>query len=260
MELSYGPGHNAAPLAEVLAEDTAQLERRADELIDASSRAKAVDDDTAGRCVTLAKMLRAHAQDVDKARVAAKQPFLDGGRAVDSHYQRISGPLGLAQAGVIAHIDAYRRKQEAAAAEVRRKLEEEAQAQRRAAQAAEQARQEAEAKAAASDNARASAQARAAAMEAELDARRRLDAANELAAKAEATVAAPIASEHGKGSRRVVWKVEITDLTAALRHARKVNEAAMRECVQGIFERQVKAGARELPGASVVEDSATIIR
>lgn len=260
MDLSYGIGHNAAPLAEVLAEESRALAIRADELVSAAQRARADSDDTAGRCVTLAKMLKAHMQDVDKQREATKKPFLEGGRTVDAHYSKLLLPLSKAATDVVALLDTYRRKKEAEAAAERKKLEEEAAAQRKAAEEAEQARQAAEAKALASDSARASEKARREALEAETEAQRLAAAAAAKAAQAAATVAAPVASDFGKAHRRTFWKVEITDLTVALRHARKVNEAALRDCVLDIYQRQVKAGARELPGASVVEDSLTVVR
>ena len=72
---------------------------------------------------------------------------------------------------------------------------------------------------------------------------------------------APIASAYGpKASRRARFPVKITDLTKAIAHARRVNEPAIRAAVLTIFEAQVRAGVRTLPGAEVIEDSQTVVR
>jgi hypothetical protein len=212
---------------------------------------------------------------------------------VDGKGKIIGGPLFT----VVGMVDEYRRKKEAEAAAERRRLEEEARRQREAAEAAERAQREAEererlaAEAAvkrireaeeAARNAtnlaerekarREAAEAEATRqreehaarqrqMEAELEQRRRTEEADRLQRQAAATTASPITTAYGiKASRRTVWKVTITDMTAAIRHARKVNEAAVLTCVQTIFDAQVRAGVRSLPGAEITEDSSTAIR
>ncbi len=212
---------------------------------------------------------------------------------LDAKGKPIAGPLF----DTLTKIDEYRRKKEAEAAAERRRLEEEARKQREAAEAAERAQREAEERErrAAEDAARRireaeetarratdaasrekaqreAAEARAIQqreehaarqreMEAELTQRRAAEEAERLDRQAAATTATPITSAYGvKASRRTVWKVTITDLTAALRHARRINEKAIQESVQVIFEAQVRAGVRSLPGAEVAEDSATTIR
>ena len=212
---------------------------------------------------------------------------------LDTKGKVIGGPLFKVRSA----LDEYRRKKEAEAEAERRRLEEEARKQREAAEAAERARREAEERerraaeeaqrrireaeeaaqransAAAREKAqREAAEARAAQereaatarqrqMEAELEQRRRQEEANRLDRQAAQIVAAPVTTAYGvKTGRRTVWVVKITDLTAALRHARKVNEASVQACVQTIFEAQVRAGVRSLPGADVVEDSSTTIR
>lgn len=201
--------------------------------------------------------------------------------------------LGGAAAEVVAKIDAFRREEQAKADAERRRLEEEARQARERQAAAERAQREAEERArreqqeaerkvreaeaaarAASDR---EAQEKAARERAEADAerqrqeaaaaQRRLDAeiaasqAAELERQAAAVKAAPIDSGYGvKAFGRKVCRVEITDLTAAIRHARKLNEAPIREAVQSIYDRQARAGVRDLPGATVTEDTATTIR
>lgn len=205
--------------------------------------------------------------------------------------------IGGAAGDVVAMIDAYRRKKEAEAAEERRRLEEEARVEREKAEAAlaaqraaeERERQaaleaerrvrEAEAKAAESKNkavrekaAREAAELRAQqekeaaaarerAMQAEIEDRKRREVAAELDRKAAEVKATPISSGLGaKASSRSKWTVTVDDLAAAIKHCRRVDEATIAAAVQQIYDRQVRAGVRELPGATVKEDSQTIIR
>lgn len=194
---------------------------------------------------------------------------------------------------VMEMIDGYRIKKEAAAEAERKRLEAEANAAREAAVLAAQAQREAEERErkAAEESARRIAEAEAAAkaagdreaqirlaaeraeadlaevaarerkLQAEIEERRQTEEADRLARLAAETHAAPIDSGLGaKASSRKVWTVEITDLTAAIKHARKVDEASVRAAVQTIYDRQVKAGVRDLPGATVRESSQTIIR
>jgi hypothetical protein len=292
-------GHNsgAAPLSELLTEETIGLATRADELVAAAGRAAVTDADTAGRATTLAKMLKEHGKRIDETRVARKEPFLEDGRMVDRHFKSIAAPVTEAADKVVRLIDAFRREEEAKALAEQRRLAEEARKLREAAEASERARVAAEAQAqrerdeaqrkleqaqreaqanldragrekadreaaevrAAFDRENAAARERA--LQAEIDRRKAQDQADELARQAAATTAAPIASDYGfKASGRKVFTAEIVDLTAAIRHARKVDEASVREAVQKIFDRQVKAGVRDLPGATVTESSTTVIR
>lgn len=211
----------------------------------------------------------------------------------DGKRKLIGGPLST----LMGKIDTHRREQEAKAEAERRRLAEEARKQREAAELAERQRlaaeaetrriqedaerriREAEEAAQRSNDLAAQAEARrqraaadaqrekdeAAArerqMQAELDQRRAAEAAADLERQAAATKAGPIDSGYGaKASGRKVFTAEIIDLTAAIRHCRKVDEATLKAAVQQIYDRQVKAGVRELPGATVTESSATVIR
>lgn len=210
----------------------------------------------------------------------------------DQKRKLIGGPLF----HVVGLVDAYRIKKEAQLAAERRRLEEEARRQREAAEAAARAQREAEererlakeeadrrvreaeeaarnatsllarekarreAAEATAVRQREEAAARDRQIAAEIEQRQRMDAANRLDREANQTVATPIRTGYGvSASRRTVWKVEIDDLTAAIRHCRKVDEATILAAVQQIYDRQVRAGVRSLPGARVVEDSITRI-
>lgn len=120
-------GHNRPPtLEDELIAETAKLAERSYELIIcADERAEVVDDDTAARAVQLAAMMRTCYDDLEKARVDRKEPFLVNGRTVDRHFhgiieplagpepkKRIQGAIG----DLLSRIDQYRRQREAEAA------------------------------------------------------------------------------------------------------------------------------------------------
>lgn len=239
-------GHNsgAAPLTEMLPEETIDLKSRADELVAAAGRAAVTDDETAGKAVTMAKMLKEHAKKIDDTRKTRKEPFLEDGRTVDRHFQALAEPVTKAVISVVALIDGYRRQKDAEAAAERRRIQDEAdKAAREAAAILEKAKEQ------------------PITVESEVAYQTAQDRAAALTQQANATTAAPIASEYGfKAGARKIWKAEITDLTAAIKHARKIDPAAVEAAIQQIYDRQVRAGVRALPGAAVTEDSATVIR
>lgn len=250
-----GIGHNNPPLDELLAEETIDLRNRAIDLVGAAERATVTDDDTAARATKLIVMIRDHAKKIEEMREQRKAPFLESGRIVDRHFTSIRSPLigddakrmGGAALRVHNLVDAYRRKQEEIAAAERRRLEEEAEKVRQA--AAEAARKQQEVS---------KPEQR---MDAEIDAQRLRDAAAALEKQAAEVVATPIVTDIGaKAHRKTVWKATITDLGAALKHCRKLNENALREVCQSLYDKQVRAGVRSLPGAEITEDSTTTYR
>lgn len=242
---------------------------------------KVIDDDRVARKAPYLEAGRA--VDAHFAGLAGLVATLDGKGKV------VGGP----EARVAGLVDEYRREQERKAAAERARLEEEARQERLRAEAAARAQREAEERARrdaeeaarkireaeaeaarAGDKAKAEeaarlraeqeardAKAREDALKAEIAARAAQDAAEALERQAAATKAGPIDSGFGaKASGRTTWKATITDLTAALKHARKVDEARIRAAVQEVYDRQVKAGVRELPGADVIAETTTIYR
>jgi uncharacterized membrane protein YqiK len=296
-------GGNLPPLAELLPVETAEIEKKAGDLIGGVERAKVTDQESAGRATLLAGMIKSHLATIDDARASRKRPYLEAGRAVDAHFNGIAARLAIFDPEkkviggplftVLGMVDKFRRDEEAKAEAERRRLEEAARVEREKAAAAERARREAEEREAAAareaaervrraeeearragdreaaakaaqaraEQAKAEAEASERRLAADIEARRAAVASAELDRQAAAVTAKAIDSGLGvKASGRKVWKVEIYDLTAAIRHARKVDEATVRAAVQQIFDRQVKAGVRTLPGARVIEDSTTIIK
>jgi len=296
-------GGNLPPLAELLSTETADLDKRAADLVAGAGRAAVTDRESAEKATLLAGMIKTHLADIDTAREARKRPFLEAGRTVDAHFNGIAGKLatfdpkrkviGGPLFSVLSMIDRFRREEEAKAAAERARLEAEARAAREQAAAAERAQREAEQREAeaarhaaekvrqaeaearrAGDRAAAEAAARARAEQARADAeaserrlaaeieqKRQAEAAAELDRRAAAASVAPIDSGLGvKASGKKVTVVTIDDLGKAARHCVKVAEPEMRDLVQKVYDRLARAKVRDLPGATVREDTTTMIR
>lgn len=202
--------------------------------------------------------------------------------------------LGGAGLTVKTATEAWQAEQERLAAAERRRLEEEARLAREAQARAEQAQRDAEEAAqreaaaaarriaAAEEEARRAgdreAEARAAQARAEqatrdreqeaerrianeIAARQAADRAAELDRQAASTRVSAIDSGYGvKASTRTRYVVTIDDLTVAIKHARKLNESAIREAVQKILDAQSRAGVRVIPGCTVAPESSLQIR
>jgi hypothetical protein len=217
-------------------------------------------------------MMLDHCKTIEAARVARKQPYLDAGRTVDLHFARLRDELagndpkrldGEA-ARVKGLVDRFFDEEDRKAEAERREIEESAQRKAEEAAAAQRTREEAERRerqATLAGDVRGALSASGPRLDAEIRERQLQEEAQRLANQAVLTRVAPIDTGFGvKAHRKVNYKPVIKDWNLAIRHARKTNEAAMREFVQNIYDRQVRAGARALPGADIVEDRQTIIR
>lgn len=284
--------------------ETAALRARADELVETANEMKVDDKGGAERATALAKMLRDHATDIDKAREARKRDPLEMCRLIDATFKSIHEPLvgpdpkkptGLF-ASLVARIGVFRKAEDDKAAAERQRLEDEARQQReRAAKADADAREAREREQKAKDDAAAAVQRAAdlaasanreaaltaareaadltaAAAQAGRDATKReteshltataaMTQAETLEARAATTVAAPLDSGYGaKAFGRKVKTVKIKDLTAAIRHCRRIDQAAITAAVQAIYDKQLRAGVTTLPGAEIVEIISTVVR
>ena len=267
-----GIGHNLPPLGALLVEETGEFKTRvAERVTSARERAVVAGEDDAEKATLLVVMCRELYLEIENARGERKAPYLEAGRIIDAHFADLVLPLvgpspkqklGGAAGELHARLDAYRKRKEAEAAAERARLEAEARRQREAAETAERKRREAEEaqRRAASDAEREKARREKA--EAELAARTAADAAVDLEARAlNAEAPAVIHSGYGpKASRRTVYRVEIVDLSLALRHCLKVDQHKIRDAVQAVYDRQLRAGVKELPGAKIIEDSITQVR
>jgi hypothetical protein len=281
--------HNAPPertLAEALIEETAALKERADALLAGAARAieamrtpltpdeppRITDRETAERATLLAGMMIDHGKLIEAAREKRRDPFLAATRTINRHFETLRTALIGADARVLGGeagrikrlVKEFYDAEEARAEVERRRLEAEARRKAEAAAEAERQRQAAEeaARTAALKGDVTTALAQTGAkVAAEVRVEQLAGDARRLTEQAAQTRAVPINTGYGVAAHRTTrYKAEITNLTVALRHARKLNEAAILAAVQAIYDRQATAGVRTLPGANVVPDRGISIR
>lgn len=253
-----GIGGNNPPdditiLRERLAEEAAALTARRDELLGSVGRAPGVvsDEDTCGKMADLTKLITACHKQAETLRVGRKEPFLAAGRAVDGFYKGITEPLEKARREIESRITPYQR---AKAEEERRRRDEEA---RRAEAEALRQRQEAEAAASALTT------------QADLDtAISAEDAARQAAADAvkatRAAEAKPAELSRSRGemgavaSLRTEWVGEIGERAALDLDALRPHIPL--DALEKAVRAYVRAGGRQLRGASIYERSITQVR
>ena len=92
-------GHNKPPadaeqIRDRLAEAHAELVKRQADLRDAFLRTpNTVDDSNSGQVTDFIKQIGGAVKNIKAARVAEKEPFLEGGRTVDTFFKRLGDPL-----------------------------------------------------------------------------------------------------------------------------------------------------------------------
>lgn len=233
------------------------------------------DDDIAAKLADGIKACTAFAKNADAARVAAKEPHLAAGRAVDGFFRKLVDPVDKVKLRMGALLTAYQRKkadeerrerERIAEQERQRKLEEE-----RAAREAQRLAREAEEAAKAAERA-ASAEAeaaRAAADKAAAEAREARDRA--AAAKQDANVAKSAAtakaadltrarSDLGSlASLRTTWAFEIEDPEQVPRTYLSVNEGAIRAAIKANTTKDGKCPLR-IPGIKIFEKHESVVR
>lgn len=179
------------------------------------------DDDTAAKLADAIKSCTAFTKNADAARVAAKEPHLAAGRAVDGFFKALSDPVDKVKARMGALLTAYQRKK---ADEERRRLE---------AVAAEERRIQREAEAAAREAARVAREAR------EAEERRAREAA-EAAAKLEGEARRKAEAE--EAARREEERARLKAMEdARAAEARDAARAAKAEADKAREEAQAKA-------------------
>lgn len=233
------PGHNRPPLdveARAAFDDVLDqrdgFRQRMTDLIAASDRATATDDETAGRCGELVKQIRAATKVVEDAHKTTKEPYLAAGRAVDAAKNELVTPLDAAKRKVEAKQTQYLREQEAIRqAELRRQREAE-EARRR-----EEAEREAAARAARGED----------------------EAA---VAVAEASFSPPPAPEPERQiirgdmgaavSAKREWYAQVEDYEIAFMAVS--NNSKVREAIDTAVKAMVRAGVREIAGVRIWDD------
>lgn len=251
-------GHNQAPAIEIL-RDELELEnepllKRAADLAAAAARMpdKVRDDDTAGKFSDMVKLIAAAIKASEAGRVGKKEPFLEGGRAIDGFYKkRISDPLLAIKASVEQRLGIYLRQK---AAEEKRVRDE---ADRLARQAAQRAADEAAKAAAAMQDQKD--------LDAALEAQRLADEAaiaSVAASKAAAAKPAEMARTRGDvgslGTLRTVWMFKDLDReTIALDVLRPY---LAEEDIGKAIRLAIKAGLRQIRGAEIYEAQEVSVR
>lgn len=268
-EARLGLGGNSPPLEERIAmefreallTDHASFIDDMEARISAVDRAQATDDETLGKCGTLAKMLRAVADHINVTHKTVKDPYLQGGRAVDAEKNRLIGRVSDAQAKLqdkmnafMAEREAQRRAEQARRDREAREAAEAAAKAEREAREAEEAAQRAAAEAT-SDAEREEAAARAAAAAEEAQARM----AEAALAAAPAAKSEPVRSDEGATiSGRTVWNSAVDDYQKAFKHVR--SDPKVKEAIDAAIQRLVKAGQRELAGCRVWPTTQAVAR
>lgn len=247
---STGDMTDAEALRLRLAEDSAALIRRHDDLIGAEERIPDIeDDDSAGRAADFVKQTTACAKALDGARVAAKEPFLEGGRNVDGFFKRYTDQLGALKKRVETKLSVYLRQK--ADAE-RRRREEDARI------AAEAAR---EAEAAAMALAEASKVTMAQADEA-LDTAVQAQTVAHQATKAADAAPADMARTRGDLGALATLRREWTfkDMDRATLDLEVLRHHIPTSALETALRSAIKAGARDIRGVTIYENQSATVR
>ena len=224
-----------ATFREELLKDRPDFEGRLDDMEGAANRVRVTDDDSLGRAGDFLKMLRAADKHVAAAHVAAKKPYLDAGRAVDTAKNELTSRISDMRRKVEPKVNGYIAEREAEQKRLRDLAAAEA---RRQAEAAAKAEAERQAAAEAGD---------VAAME-----------AAPIVAEAAAPVKAaePVRSDAGTTiSVRKEWRSEVTDYETAFIAADLAEDEKVREAIDKAVARRVKAGARKIDGVRIWPES-----
>lgn len=235
-------GHNRpSPANDVLREFADLLsqrdgfDQRCDDLVAASGRAMATNQETAGRCGELIKQIGAAERVINDAHKSAKEPYLEASRAIDGAKKAKLGPLEQAKATVNAKLNTFLREERARVEAEARRAEEE-----RRAKEVEQRRREEEAR-----------------------------AANEPAPEPVAEpVAAPAAPEPTRirgdfgalTTGKTVWVTKVTDYQVAFIAANLDQNEKVREAIDKAIANLVRGGTRKIDGVEIDKDVRASVR
>ncbi len=212
-------GHNNPPdqiaeLVEKLRETHADTINRASALTGMADRlpAECTDEETAAKLADGIKACLAFTKGAEAARVAAKEPYLAAGKAVDGFFKKLADPVDGTKAKMNrlltdyqrAKADAERRERERIAKEAEERRREEERARREAERAAAEARRQAE-----EAERKAREEAERAAHEAKTKADREAAAAAAKAAEAEAAAKREEAERLAKDAREAKDKAAV---------------------------------------------------
>jgi len=252
------PVETPAEIYERLADTYSAMIARRDELLAGVARVPAVDDDNVAKIIDFVKQIKAAGTKATEAFKSEKNPFLEGGRAVDGYFKKITEPLADGVTALNKKLTAYQIAKEA---EERRIRDAAAQAAREeAARLQKIADDEAAALRAEADKAREENNL-AAAVEAEAQAERAAAAAHAVQREAQASVA-DLSRTRGEmggvSSLRTEWRGELVDRATLDLEALRDHIPA--DALEQAIRSLVKAGCRTLAGARIYEHKFAVTR
>lgn len=252
-------GHNSgavptpAIIAETLAETQADLAKRQAEILAGLDRmpAEILDEETNGKATDFVKSIQAFVKIAESRRTDIKQPYLDGGKAVDGHFKKLMEAVAKAKLEVERRMTVFAR---AKAERERRAREALLEAQRQAEQAA---REEAERRAQAVTDAKT--------LNVAIGAEKAVETAAGDVAKAAAAMAAPAADLSrtrgdlgGVSSLITFWTFRDLDREKLDLEALRAHIPA--DALESAMRSFIKAGGREIAGAHIFEDTKIGVR
>ena len=264
-------GHNKPPAAaeqitDRLAETWPDMVKRQAELLTAFMRTPSiVDDSNAGRVTDFCKQIAASMKAITSARVAEKEPFLDGGRTVDTFFNRLRDPLDEAKGTLQARLTIYERakadKERRAREEAARIERQEAQRLQAIADERERAAEERERAANTDSDLDDAIEADAVARQADADARQAdADAiAAERAANARAAELHTTRGDYGSSSSlRTFW--DFADLDRADLDLEALRQHIPLDGLEKAVRSYTKSGGRELRGVRIFKNTKSVVR
>lgn len=266
--LGIGGNQPPDPLEDLraqLAETHEPLTQRKADLIAMGERAPASvdDDDTAAKVADAIKACSAFGKNATAARVAAKEPHLAAGRAVDGWFAALADPVEKVKARLTALLTDYqkrvaaaeRARREAEAAELRRQQQE---AERLRQEAERQAREARAAARRAEDDKAAAEAEKAAAEQAARDAKAAADRAKAEAAKATAAAAEKPAEMSRQrtdlgavASLRREWRHRVVNPEIVPRAFLTVDNAAIASFIKASTDKRTHECSATIPGVEI---------
>lgn len=202
-------------------------EQRIEDLVASSGRAVIDSEESAGKSADLIRSIRAMSNAIDDAHKQAKEPYLAASRAVDGAKRQHTARLDEAKRVVEGKQTAFIRQRDAELEKKRREAAARAREEAEAAAAAERARQEAE-----GIN--------------DVEALEEIEAVAAPAVVQKAPENVRSVDTGASVGGRKVWECEVTDYSVAV--IDMLNDAKVKEAIEGCAKRRMKAGMTEQAG------------
>lgn len=247
------PPTEAESIQSALAERHEPLVKRRDELLKAASRVPETvgGEHEAGKFGDFIKQLAAAVKNAEAARVAEKEPHLEGGRAVDGFFKPITEPLAKIKKEIESRLGVYLRAKEKAERERREEEERKAREEekRLADEAAEKLKAAEDAKGL--DDAVAADEAAKEASEAAARAK--------AAAEVKPAELSRTRGDHGSvSSLREHWTLR--DLNRATLDLEALRHHIPTDALEKAVRSYIKAGGRELNGVVIFDAAPPVVR